>query len=168
MFFIKYLRTLGFDVTNDIFAQNALYFRKALVRANYNDLVNGVHETTEYLELFLKNLLLGEKNELHNRTMHISGKFKKPSKQNIDKIKQDIENANRTLNVSERTKKNIQMLRDALGNDRIFGRSDVMNILGITASPASALIKKMLEYGVINHKRDMARANILLQNKPPY
>ena len=136
MFFIKYLRTLGFDVTNDIFAQNAWYFRNALVRANYNDLVNGVHETTEYLELFLKNLLLGEKNELHNRTMHISGKFKKPSKQNIDKIKQDIENANRTLNVSERTKKNIQMLRDALGNDRIFGRSDVMNILGITASPA--------------------------------
>ena len=81
--------------------------------------------------------------------MHISGKLKKPSKQNIDKIKQDIENANRTLNVSERTKKNIQMLRDALGNDRIFGRSDVMNIPGITASPASALIKKMLEYGVI-------------------
>ena len=75
---------------NDIFAQNAWYFRNALVRANYNDLVNDVHETTEYLELFLKNLLLGEKNELHNRTMHISGKFKKPSKQNIDKIKQNI------------------------------------------------------------------------------
>ncbi len=125
MFFIKYLRTLGFDVTNDIFAQNAWYFRNALVRANYNDLVNGVHETTEYLELFLKNLLLGEKNELHNRT----------------------------LNLSERTKKNIQMLRDALGNDRIFGRSDVMNILGITASPASALIKKMLEYGVIKPQK---------------
>lgn len=153
MFFIKYLRTLGFDVMNDIFAQNAWYFRNALVRANYNDLVNDVHKTTEYLELFLKNLLLGEKNELHNRTMHISGKFKKPSKQNIDKIKQDIENANRTLNVSERTKKNIQMLRDALGNDRIFGRSDVMNILGITASPASALIKNMLEYGVIKPQK---------------
>ena len=153
MFYIKYLRTLGFDVMNDIFAQNAWYFRNALVRANYNDLVNDVHKTTEYLELFLKNLLLGEKNELHNRTMHISGKFKKPSKQNIDKIKQDIENANRTLNVSERTKKNIQMLRDALGNDRIFGRSDVMNILGITASPASALIKNMLEYGVIKPQK---------------
>ena len=153
VFFIKYLRTLGFDVTNDIFAQNAWYFRNALVRANYNDLVNGVHETTEYLELFLKNLLLGEKNELHNRTMHISGKFKKLSKQDIDKAKQDIESANRTLNVSERTKKNIQMLKDALGNGRIFGRSDVMNILGITASPASALIKKMLEYGVIKPQR---------------
>ncbi|MEE0181443.1 MAG: hypothetical protein UEP31_06450 [Anaerovoracaceae bacterium] len=69
------------------------------------------------------------------------------------------------MNVSERTEKNIQMLRDALGNDRIFGRSDVMNILGITASPASALIKNMV---LLNPKRDMARANILLQNKLPY
>ena len=69
------------------------------------------------------------------------------------------------MNVSERTKKNIQMLRDALGNDRIFGRSDVMNILGITASPVSALIKNMV---LLNPKRDMARANILLQNKLPY
>ena len=57
------------------------------------------------------------------------------------------------------------MLRDALGNDRIFGRSDVMNILGTTASPASALIKNMV---LLNPKRDMARANILLQNKLPY
>ena len=43
------------------------------MRANYNDLKNGIHETTEYLELFLRNLLLDEKNELHNRSMHISG-----------------------------------------------------------------------------------------------
>ena len=71
VFFIKYLRTLGFDVMNDIFAQNAWYFRNALVRANYNELVNDVHKTTEYLELFLKNLLLGEKNELHNRTLRM-------------------------------------------------------------------------------------------------
>jgi fido (protein-threonine AMPylation protein) len=72
VFFIKYLRTLGFDVTNDIFAENAWYFRNALVRANYNDIKNGVHETTEYLELFLRNLLLDEKNVLQNRVMRIS------------------------------------------------------------------------------------------------
>jgi hypothetical protein len=36
-------------VTNDIFAENAWYFRNSLVRANYNDLKNGIHETTEYL-----------------------------------------------------------------------------------------------------------------------
>lgn len=75
VFFIKYLRSLGFDVTNDIFAENAWYFRNSLVRANYNDIRHGVYETTEYLELFLRNLLLGEQNELYNRSMHISGAF---------------------------------------------------------------------------------------------
>ena len=83
VFFIKYLRTLGFDATNDIFAEHAWYFRNALVRANYTDLKNGVHETTEYLELFLKNLLLDEKNELHNRMMHVSGKFSNLQKADI-------------------------------------------------------------------------------------
>ena len=69
VFFIKYLRTLGFDVTNDIFAETAWYFRNALVRANYNDLRNGIHETTEFLEVFLRNLLLDEHLPLQNRTL---------------------------------------------------------------------------------------------------
>ena len=73
VFFIKYLRTLGFSAANDIFAENAWYFRNALVRANYTNLQKGIHETTEYLEAFLRNLLLNEKNELHNRNLHISG-----------------------------------------------------------------------------------------------
>ena len=90
VFLIKYLRTLGFETTNDIFAENAWYFRNALVRANYNDLKNGVHETTKYLELFLRNLLLDEKNELHNRTMHISGLLKVDSKVDIEQPKVDI------------------------------------------------------------------------------
>ena len=78
VFFIKYLRTLGFDVTNDIFAEHAWYFWNALVRANYTNLQKGVHETTEYLELFLRNLLLGEKNVLQNRSMHIGGTLDSP------------------------------------------------------------------------------------------
>lgn len=40
-FLYKYLRTLGFNATNDIFAENAWYFRNALVLANYNDLKKG-------------------------------------------------------------------------------------------------------------------------------
>lgn len=87
VFFIKYLRTLGFDVSNDIFAENAWYFRNALVRANYNDLKNGIYETTEYLELFLENLLLDEKHELHNRSMHISGILNMDKKQIPNKEK---------------------------------------------------------------------------------
>lgn len=71
VFIIKYLRTLGFDVTNDIFAKNAWYFRNALVRANYNDFRNGEFEDRSYLILFLRNLLLGEENELKSRNLHV-------------------------------------------------------------------------------------------------
>lgn len=78
VFFIKYLRTLGFNAQNDIFAENAWYFRNALMRANYSNLKKNVHETTQYLEKFLRNLLLDEKNELYNREMHISGLFEIP------------------------------------------------------------------------------------------
>ena len=58
----KRYRNHRVDVTNDIFAENAWYFRHSLVRANYNDYTKGIRETSEYLELFLRNLLLGENN----------------------------------------------------------------------------------------------------------
>lgn len=74
VFFIKYLHTLGFDMTNDIFAENAWYFRNAMVRANYNNYKKGVFATTEYLETFLRNLLLEETNPLKNRDLHIQDK----------------------------------------------------------------------------------------------
>ena len=97
VFFIKYLRSLGFDVTNDIFAENAWYFRNSLVRANYNDLKNGIHETTEYLELFLKNLLLNEEHPLHNRTLHISGTFKETENRTLGQQNRTLKNSKRTL-----------------------------------------------------------------------
>lgn len=74
VFFIKYLHTLGFDVTNNVFAENAWYFRNAMVRANYNNYKKGVFATTEYLETFLRNLLLEETNPLKNRDLHIQDK----------------------------------------------------------------------------------------------
>jgi len=72
IFIIKYLRTFGFDVTNDIFAENAWYFRNALVRANYNNLKLGIHATQEYLDRFFANLLLGENNKLKNRDLRVT------------------------------------------------------------------------------------------------
>ena len=71
VFIIKYLKTFGFAVSNETFAENSWYFRNALVRANYNDLQNGVYATTEFLELFFENLLMNAGHELKNRYMHI-------------------------------------------------------------------------------------------------
>ena len=71
VFFIKYLKRLGYNVTNDMFDENSWYFRNSLVRANYNNIEKGVFETTKYLELFLRNTLLNENHELNNRYLHI-------------------------------------------------------------------------------------------------
>jgi len=69
VFTIKYLRTFGFYISNEIFANHSWYFRNALVRANYNNLGKGIYATTEYIELFFRNLILSEHNELKNRAM---------------------------------------------------------------------------------------------------
>lgn len=71
VFMIKYMKTFGFRVNNDAFKQNSWYFRNALVRANYNNLRNGVHTTTKFLEMFFSNLILDTDYELKNRYMHI-------------------------------------------------------------------------------------------------
>ena len=156
VFFIKYLRTLGFDATNDIFAENAWYFRNALVRANYNDLKNGIHETTEYLEVFLRNLLLDERNELHNRSMHISGSFNK--KVDIESEKVDIECAkvdirNKIMSFSDRiSEKTINHTINIFlecGTKEYFGRTVIEEITGLKASGASKVIKLLLDSNII-------------------
>lgn len=77
VFIIKYLKTFGFNVSNETFAENSWYFRNALVRANYSDWQNGIHATTEFLELFFENLLMNAGHELKNRYLHID--FQKES-----------------------------------------------------------------------------------------
>ena len=165
VFFIKYLRTLGFDATNDIFAENAWYFRNALVRANYNNFKIGIHETTEYLELFLRNLLLNEENELHNRVMHISGKFVFPPKANDESIKEDIEmqkandesikaNIRKPLEkmipgLSDKTMDHILRIYEAYGTEDMFGRKDIMLLTGLKATRASEVIKLLISAEVI-------------------
>ena len=72
VFIIKYLRSLGFDITNDTFAKNAWYFRNALVRANYKNLRKNIFENRSFLIKFLRNLLLNENNLLENKELHIS------------------------------------------------------------------------------------------------
>lgn len=178
VFFIKYLKTLGFSATNDIFAQNAWYFRNALVRANYTDLKKGVYETTEYLEIFLRNLLLNEKNELHNRYLHISGLLtpekvdieeKKAEavrekvdiegekvdiegrKADIDEEKVDIESiyAERMRSFSEKTIAHVRKMYDEFGCDMIFGRSAVVKLLGLQNSSVSKLLSKLSKADII-------------------
>lgn len=72
VFVIQYLRSMGFNVENDLFAKHSWYFRNALVRANYQNIQKGIKRDSAYLERFFRNLLMGENNELRNRLMIVN------------------------------------------------------------------------------------------------
>lgn len=104
VFFIKYLRTLGFDVTNDVFAKNSWYFRNALVRANFRYIRKGVYGDKTYIVLFLRNLLLNEHNALRNRDLRI----------NVDKNNEEPES--KEARIIKLMKENPKISVDELAN----------------------------------------------------
>lgn len=71
IFMIKYMKTLGFKVNNDMFKKHSWYFRNALVRANYSNIQESIYSTSKFLEQFFSNLLMGTDYELKNRYLHL-------------------------------------------------------------------------------------------------
>lgn len=139
VFSIKYFRMLGFNVENNLFAENSWYFRNALVRANYNNIKEGIYETTEFLEKFLKNLILNDNNELHNREMHISHTFLLGHEELMgDPI-------NDPINLNDREQSIINLLR----NDSTLTRNDMAEKLNCSDSTIKRLLKAMVEKGII-------------------
>ena len=106
VFTMKYLQSFGFEVKNDMFKDHSWYFRNALVRANYNNYPRGIQATDEYLILFFRNLILGERNELKNRYLLVSSpqsaKLSAPKCQNdtLDCTLEESAIKERTLNTS--------------------------------------------------------------------
>lgn len=136
------------------------------MRANYNNLTKGVHETTEYLELFLWNLLLGEKNELRNRTMHINGKFFVAEETNIGFGKADIgtEKAeidkwrvDMLLDISDKTVGHIEILFEKYGTEEVFGRTGVESTTGLRSTRASELLKLLVERGLVENVKGQGK-----------
>ena len=129
VFTIKYLRTFGFEVENDMFAKHSWYFRNALVRANFNDYQNQIYATQAYLMKFFGNLLLGENNELKNRYLHIKSELKIQHSDKNDTV-------NDTVNVK---------------NDTVFSLIEKDN--KITA----AKLAEQLGVGIATIKRELKR-----------
>lgn len=87
---------------------------------------------------------MNEKHPLHNRTLHINGTFIEPEKANIDAEKANIEDV-----FTVKTASHVQKLREALGTQNAFGRSDVQRILGLKPTRSSALLREMVGHGII-------------------
>ena len=142
VFFIKYLRQLGFNADNELFAKYSWYFRNALVRANYNNVQKGVFETTEFLEKFLRNLLLNEDNELHNREMHISGKFLLG---HDEPVNDPINDPLNQISLDERAKQVLDLLRKNPG----ITRSKMAELMGCSDSTVKRKLAEMADRDII-------------------
>ena len=110
----------------------------------------GIHETTEYLEMFLGNLLLNEQNELKNRNLHINGLLNE-EKVDIESEKVDIESmiSAKDNEFSVKTMVHNHRLFDGFGFDGIFGRSAVMKLLELKSSGASKLLSNLVQADII-------------------
>ena len=83
--------------------------------------------------MFLRNLLLDEKNELHNRSMHISGRFAEVDIRNKLLSFSDV--------ISEKTINHTVEIFSKCGKENCFGRTIVEEITGLKPSGASKLIQ---------------------------
>lgn len=140
VFIIKYLKTFGFDISNDIFRENSWYFRNALVRANYNNLKKGVTATTKFLELFFENLLLGRNNELRNRYLHIDF-------DNSD-VQSDKNDVSKCQNV---TLEEVAILKAIKNNPKIT-QKELADIIGKSDRTVKRYMDAMQEKGIIQRK----------------
>ncbi len=75
VFVIKYLRSMGFDIGNEMFALHSWFFRNALVRANYRNMRHRVEPDLTPLVHFLRNVLLGEQHPLRNRDLRVGAGY---------------------------------------------------------------------------------------------
>ena len=131
VFAIKYLRSLGHRVTNNMFVENSWYFRNALVRANYADYGQNVKRDWSYLEAFFRNLLLGEKNELKSRYLLIG----------IDRLPPNFEEGGKTASgrkkvVRKGGQKTAERLLEILKRNPATTQTEMMKCLGIKSRNA--------------------------------
>jgi len=154
VFTIKYLRSMGFKVGNDIFAKNSWYFRNALVRANYKNVRKGIQQESEYLEKFFRNLLMGEHNELKNRYLHVDYKKVKDkavigkSKPNAPKKRDENVPINVLINVpiKDRQKKIIA----ALSKDAYASAQKLAEKFGVTEKTIRRDLQLLKQQNIIS------------------
>ena len=127
IFTIKYLRSQGFSVNNDMFERHSWYFRNALVRANYRNLEKGIGYEPIFLVRFFRNLLMGENHTLKNRYMMIDApeEWKMPdNEQAPDKLPDKLPDKFSTNN------EYVKRLVEVVGHDEVTIK-DTLKVLGL-------------------------------------
>ena len=159
VFMIKYLKTLGFKVTNDLFATHSWYFRNALVRANYSNIQAGITETTVFLERFFRNMLLGETTPLRNREMHLDWKPEpeaQSAKTDSQNIKNSLQSANSALPLPTKCKnctlEEVAVLR-IIQQDPSAKQSFIAKEIRKSERTVKAITARLTEKGIIKRSK---------------
>ncbi len=141
VFLIKYLRSMGIPATNDMFKVHFWYFRNALVRASYKDL--NITPTTEFVERFLRNVILGENNELRNRDMLVGASLPKPTSQGIiaSAPKSQFDTLNCTL-------EELAVLR-VIENNPKSTQTEIAKSIKKSASTVKRITASLVEKGIL-------------------
>lgn len=144
VFLIKYLRSMGIPATNDMFKEHSWYFRNALVRASYKGL--HVSPTTKFVELFLRNVILGENNELRNRDMLVGATLAQDEIQSFKPHtpKSQIETLDCTL-------EEFAVLRTIENNPQIT-QTEIAKIIKKSASTVKRITSALVEKGILIRK----------------
>lgn len=121
LFAIKYLRSLGYQASNDLFAAKSWYFRNALVRANYENVRLQIEKTQLPLEEFFKVLLFGYEIELKNRYLRVGCEY---GSQHAEEIK-DLHRRNDDTNVVTKSSDVVIKPSDVVINN-VVKRADVI------------------------------------------
>jgi hypothetical protein len=102
--------------------------------------------------LFLRNLLLGEKHPLRNRTLHISAAFASSEKVNIGSQKANIEDLKAVIGnaFTAKTAFHVCQLLETFGLQTVFGRSDVEKVLNLKPTRSTALLRELAQKGFVN------------------
>ena len=158
IFTIQYLRSLGYEVNNEMFAKHSWYFRNALVRANYRNIQKGIDYSPIYLVRFFRNLLLGESWVLKNRYLHINPtdewkvqpRLATPQVPHTPHQKVDRKGGQKTEKVGrkggQKTKDSILSL---IASDPFVTTNEMSKQLEINRSAISKHIKKLKEDHII-------------------
>ena len=140
VFAIQYLRSIGYQVTNNMFADHSWYFRNALVRANYKNVKLEIDYDFSFLEKFFGNLLLGEQHDLKNRYMLIQASSEW---QGTDDKKMPTDDKPTT------TDDKLESILSFLKENGPSRRRDISAMLGLKPTQTKAYLYKLIEQGKI-------------------
>lgn len=153
VFLIQYLRSIGYNITNDMFAEHSWYFRNALVRANYKNLTLGIDYDYVYLERFFRNMLLGEQWELKNRYLVINPPEEYKEQPRLDNGQiNSLGKQESTQEISESTQESTQeKIMDAIRKDPKTTGVRLARLVGITPDGIKKQLLKLKNAGRIRH-----------------